>query len=141
MGHAELVLEGGKGSPLTVELSAKSAQNFALAVHELATNAAKYGALSSAAGRVNIHWSTSKSNGSELFVFRWEEQGGPPVSSPDQKGFGSVVLEQVMAEYFVEPPHIDFAVGGLRYQLSGELASLKPDEHQRTHVGGDDEPV
>ena len=112
----------------TVELSAKAAQNFALAVHELATNAAKYGALSTAAGRVSIHWSTSKSNDSGLFIFRWEEQGGPPVSQPSQKGFGSVVLEQVMAEYFVEPPRIDFGVWGVRYQLSGELANLTTDE-------------
>jgi two-component sensor histidine kinase len=112
----------------TVELSAKAAQNFALAVHELATNAAKYGALSSPAGRVRIHWSTPKSNDSRLFIFRWEERGGPPVSPPSQKGFGSVVLEQVMAEYFVEPPRIDFGVEGVRYQLSGELGNLTADE-------------
>jgi len=106
-----------------VELSAKAAQSFALAVHELATNAAKYGALSSATGRVSIHWSTQKSNGSGLFHFRWEEQGGPAVSPPSQKGFGGVVLEQVMADYFVEP-RLDFAVGGVCYELIGELANL-----------------
>ena len=124
-----------------VKLSAKAAQTFALAVHELATNAAKYGALSNAAGRVRIHWSMSKSNGSEHFIFRWEEQGGPPVSPPSQRGFGSVVLQQVMADYFVEPPRIDFAVGGVRYKLSGELANLKADERPTTHGGGGDEPT
>jgi PAS domain S-box-containing protein len=113
-----------------VELSAKAAQNFALAVHELATNAAKYGALASATGRVRIHWSTPKANGSGFFHFRWEEQGGPPVSAPGQKGFGSVVLEQVMADYFAEPPRIDFAVGGVCYELIGEPANLTTDERQ-----------
>jgi PAS domain S-box-containing protein len=78
-------------------LNAKAAQNFALALHELATNAAKYGALSNATGRVHISWSTSTSKGVPLFAFRWQERGGPPVSPPTNKGFGSAVLEQVMA--------------------------------------------
>jgi hypothetical protein len=50
------------------------------------------------------------------------------------------VLEQVMADYFVEPPRIDFAVGGVCYELIGELANLAADERQNTHVGGDNEP-
>ena len=102
-------------------LSAKAAQNFALAIHELATNAAKYGALSTPAGRVYISWSIAKTNGSGQFTFRWQERGGPAVSSPTQKGFGSAVLEQVMAEYFDVPPRIDFASGGVSYELSGSL--------------------
>jgi two-component sensor histidine kinase len=79
-------------------LSAKAAQNFALAIHQLATNAAKYGALSTATGRVDISWSIAKMNGSRQFTFRWQERGGPPVSPPAQKGFGSTVVEQVRAE-------------------------------------------
>ena len=108
----------------TVMLSAKVAQNFALAVHELATNAAKYGALSNATGRVHIHWSVFKPNGHRLFVFRWQEQGGPPVTQPKQKGFGSAVLERVMAEYFETPPTIEFAATGVRYELSGSLDEM-----------------
>ena len=105
-------------------LSAKAAQNFALAIHELATNAAKYGALSTAAGRVDISWSIAKANGASQFTLRWRERGGPVVSPPTQKGFGSTVLEQVMAEYFDEPPRIDFAGGGVSYELSGSLNSI-----------------
>ena len=108
----------------TVMLSAKAAQNFALAVHELATNAAKYGALSNATGRVHIHWSVLKPNSHRLFVFRWQEHGGPPVTQPKQKGFGSAVLEQVMAEYFETPPAIDFAAAGVSYELSGSLDAM-----------------
>jgi PAS domain S-box-containing protein len=105
-------------------LTAKAAQNFALAFHELATNAAKYGALSNRTGRVHISWSTSKQNGCPLFAFRWQERGGPPVSPPAHKGFGSVVLEQVMAGYFDVPPHVDFAVDGVSYELNGSLEGL-----------------
>ena len=88
----------------TIVLNAKAAQNFALAVHELATNAVKYGALSNQSGRVHISWSVGKPNGHDQFMFRWQERGGPPVSPPTRKGFGSTVLEQVMAEYFENPP-------------------------------------
>ena len=110
-------------------LTAKAAQNFALALHELATNAAKYGALSNAIGRVHISWSKPTSNGSNLFTFRWQEQGGPPVWPPTEKGFGSVVLEQVMAEYFDVRPRVDFAIEGLCYELNGSLQALTTDVH------------
>jgi PAS domain S-box-containing protein len=113
-------------------LSAKAAQNFALALHELATNAAKYGALSNATGRVEIVWSVLKSNGSGSFAFRWLERNGPPVSPPTQKGFGSVVLEQVMGEYFDAPPRIEFAAGGVSYEISGALDGVVADE--RSHA-------
>jgi two-component sensor histidine kinase len=111
-----------EGPPIM--LNAQAAQNFALALHELATNAAKYGALSSQAGRVFINWSVLKPNGHCRFVFRWEERGGPPVSAPTHKGFGSAVLEQVMAEYFERPPQIEFARAGVRYELSGSLEAI-----------------
>jgi PAS domain S-box-containing protein len=107
-----------------VMLTSQAAQNFALALHELATNAAKYGALSALAGHVRITWSVFKPNGHRCFTFRWEERGGPAVTRPTRKGFGSAVLEQVMAEYFETPPSIDYAVGGLVYELNGSLAAL-----------------
>ena len=100
-------------------LTARVAQNFALALHELATNATKYGALSNATGRIHISWSKLPSNGSSLFTFRWQEQGGPPVSAPTRKGFGSTVLEQVMADHFDVRPH--FPITGMNYELSGSL--------------------
>ena len=111
----------------SVMLTAKAAQNFALAVHELATNAAKYGALSNATGRTRITWSTPGSNGSKRLTFRWQEEGGPPVRAPTQKGFGSAVLEQIMAEYF-EVTEIKFPTAGLVYELDGSLDALIADE-------------
>jgi PAS domain S-box-containing protein len=107
-----------------IVLNPQAAQNFALAVHELATNAAKYGALSNSRGRVLVEWEVVHRNGELRFRFRWEERGGPPVSAPRSKGFGSAVLEQVMAEYFDDPPRIEFAPSGVRYELRGSLAAL-----------------
>jgi PAS domain S-box-containing protein len=108
----------------TIVLNAKAAQNFALAVHELATNAAKYGALSNQSGRVHISWSVGTPNGHHQFIFRWQEHSGPPVSPPSRKGFGTTVLEQVMAEYFETPPLIEFAADGVRYAVIGSLEAI-----------------
>ena len=116
-------------------LTARAAQNFALALHELATNAAKHGALSNATGRVHISWSKHASNSSNEFAFRWLEQGGPPVWTPTQKGFGSAELEQVMAEHFEMPPQIQFAPAGVIYELSGSLATLV---QAREHCSAED---
>ena len=114
----------------SLTLTAKAAQNFALAIHELATNAAKYGALSRATGRVHISWCQHALNGSARFVFRWQERKGPAVSTPAQRGFGSAVLEQVMGEYF-DAPRIDFATEGVNYELRGSLDTLVTDPESR----------
>lgn len=119
------------GPPIV--LDAKAAQNFALALHELATNAAKYGALSNATGRVEVRWSSEEHDGSADFVFSWQEAGGPRVQPCKNRGFGSVVLEQVMAEYFEPPPRVEFAPGGVRYELRGPLelfTTQEPDQDQ-----------
>ena len=74
-------------------LSAKNAQNFSLALHELATNALKHGALSSAGGNVSIAWTVASNGGGSTLKFRWQERGGPPVRGPGQRGFGTSLLE------------------------------------------------
>src|SRR5262249_35495712 len=110
-----------------ISLNTQAAQNFALALHELATNAAKYGALAHQAGQGRITWSRSGPRGGRWFRFRGEERAAPSVSVPERRGFGSAVLEQVMAEYFVDrPPQIEFAPAGVRYELSGWLEALTP---------------
>jgi PAS domain S-box-containing protein len=74
-----------------VVLGPKQAQNFSLAVHELATNACKYGALSNGLGRVEVSWAIAgKGN---ILSFYWREQGGPPASEPIQLGFGTALLK------------------------------------------------
>ena len=110
----------------SVILTAQAAQNFALAVHELATNAAKYGALSTQDGQVRISWTVSETSAHGHFDFRWQEQGGPTVLPPTAKGFGRVVLEQVMAEFFDPPPQVEFSTTGVSYRLSGSLDAITP---------------
>lgn len=83
-----------------VSLAPGQVMAISLAVHELATNAVKYGALSNEDGRVSISWEVAAeaagTNGSELVV-TWSELGGPPVTEPDRRGFGSRLLERITA--------------------------------------------
>lgn len=77
-----------------VRLTEKQAVSLALAVNELTTNSIKYGALSAANGSVRISWTIS--DGDPEFRFEWKESGGPPVSPPSRKGFGSRLVERVL---------------------------------------------
>jgi two-component sensor histidine kinase len=107
-----------------VLLKSKAAQNFALALHELATNAAKYGALSNSSGHIAISWQADEP--SDHFTFRWLERGGPRVSQPPGRGFGSAVLEQVIAQHFDAAAHMDFDAQGVTYQVTCSLSALSP---------------
>jgi PAS domain S-box-containing protein len=81
----------------TVILKPDHAQTIAVALHELATNAAKYGALSVATGNVRVEWSRTDTDGA--LVLRWTEAGGPPVKAPTRKGFGTGVMEAVIRHH------------------------------------------
>ena len=76
-------------------LEPNPAQIVAVILHELATNAAKYGALSAADGRVKLKWSREASGRLNL---RWTETGGPAVKKPTRKGFGGRIIEQMIAQ-------------------------------------------
>ncbi len=77
-------------------LSAGAAQAIGMALHELATNAAKYGALSRVEGRVSLHWTTEPGDAGRIFTMRWAESGGPPVTKPTRRGFGSTVIGRLV---------------------------------------------
>jgi two-component sensor histidine kinase len=85
-----------------LDLPAKQALSMALAIHELATNATKYGSLSDARGRIHIRWQVDREaeKGEEAFEFVWQESGGPPVDTPKTEGFGSKLLSRVLAADF-----------------------------------------
>ncbi|MCQ0989357.1 sensor histidine kinase [Jiella marina] len=83
-----------------------------LALHELATNAAKYGALSASGGRVTMDWSLRAGRGETRLAFEWRESGGPPVEPPTRRGFGSVLIERMMRLRGAEVA-IDYAPEGL----------------------------
>ena len=84
------------GGPV-VRLTPKQALALSIALHELATNAAKYGALSNEKGRVNLSWEVCGEGGAELLQLTWRESGGPVVSPPARAGFGSRLIERNLA--------------------------------------------
>jgi two-component sensor histidine kinase len=107
-----------------IMLNPKTAQTFALLVHELATNATKYGALSRPAGRVSIQWKVERTGEEAEFRFRWQEYDGPPVKPPTREGFGRVLLEKVVAQDFGTKPKVSFAPEGLSYEIHAPLSAV-----------------
>jgi two-component sensor histidine kinase len=102
-----------------LRLNAASAQAIGLALHELATNAGKYGALSTDAGRVEIGWGTD----GDTFTMRWIEREGPPVSGPKQRGFGTTVMETMVERSVDGAVNLDFAPSGLTWRLTCPAAN------------------
>ena len=106
-------------------IDAQAAVHMAMVLHELATNARKYGALSVPDGRLAVDWEMRTSGGREL-VMTWQERGGPKVNAPDKRGFGTTLIEQTLQTH-----------GGqarLRYGADGVTCSI------RLPLTGDDRP-
>jgi two-component sensor histidine kinase len=104
-----------------VFLNATTAQGFALILNELATNAAKHGALTTATGNVSVRWSIDVSPAGHVILFKWRERGGPVVKPPKDKGFGMILLERALP-YHGGPPEFTYAPEGLTYELRTVLA-------------------
>jgi two-component sensor histidine kinase len=137
-----LIAEGFEGAPLSeivrlelesfsdrvkavgphMMLNPRVAQTFALLVHELATNATKYGALSGSDGQIAIHWSIEGVGVEARFKFQWQELYGPLVIPPTRQGFGRMLLEKVVAQEFGVPPKVRFAPDGLSYEIDAPLS-------------------
>ena len=108
-----------------VVLSPSAAQSFALVVHELATNAAKHGALSRPTGSVTVRWEVHSNGSTTKLRFLWQERGGPTVLRPAHEGFGTLLLKHAIAG-IDSSPSIDFAPAGLTYQTETPLDMLTP---------------
>jgi two-component sensor histidine kinase len=108
-----------------LKLSPKQALALALAVNELATNAVKYGALSNNVGTVDINWTTPTLESIPSFLFKWNETNGPPVVPPMRTGFGSRLIERVLANDFGANVRITYPAGGIACELLAPLANLK----------------
>ena len=123
-------------SGVSVLLSPQQAQNFTLAIHELATNSAKYGALSKTTGKVEASWTIEPSQSGSVLKFRWQESGGPRVKPPAYQGFGTQLLKAVFSdarlEYFVE---------GLRCEIEVRLISTKQHSPSLSQAEEDDTVV
>jgi PAS domain S-box-containing protein len=102
------------GGP-AVMLKPEAAQAMAVVLHELATNAAKYGSLSAAKGQVRVEWSCGADR---QLVLRWTEAGGPPVSPPTRKGFGTHMIEAVIRAHKGGDARLNWHAGGLACEIT-----------------------
>ena len=94
-----------------VELAPNDALSFGLAIHELATNAAKFGSLSVPDGRVSIYWTLIED---EMAEVEWREREGPEVKSQRRRGFGTELIEKIVAHELRQPVQLEFAREGVR---------------------------
>jgi two-component sensor histidine kinase len=110
----------------SIVLPPQMAQNFTLVLHELATNSAKHGALSSIAGKITVSWTVERSETGFVLKFKWQESEGPPVAVPTQHGFGTQLLKAVFSDVRLEYP-----VQGLRCEIDVPLTSPVPSQAAR----------
>lgn len=101
-----------------ITFTASEGQMIGLALHELGTNAAKYGALSSAGGQVDIRWLEEPGAEGPAIVLQWTERNGPPVEPPSRRGFGSRITESLAARAVGGTAAIDFNPSGLVWTLT-----------------------
>lgn len=105
-----------------VMLSARQARMFGLVLHELATNAVKYGALAVENGKVQLDWQAApgEKGGRSLMVI-WEERDGPEITTPNRKGFGTRLLHDVVTNELDGAAELRYDPNGLCYRLSFPL--------------------
>lgn len=110
-----------------VMLAPQHAVAMAMAIHELSTNALKYGALSTASGQVSVTWRRAYDNDeAERLVIEWIEQGGPPVVAPQRKGFGTRLIERGLSAELDGSASIDFDPRGVRCRITLTLPQMTP---------------
>lgn len=103
-----------------LKIGARQAQSLAMALHELATNATKYGALSIPGGKVRIEW-RHEEEAEYPFRFIWTETGGPATQSPERQGFGLKMLKQILAADLSGEVTVDFPPTGLIFEARGHI--------------------
>jgi PAS domain S-box-containing protein len=109
-----------------VEIPTRYAVPLGMALHELTTNSAKYGALSTLGGRVDVEWRVVTEADRRRLEFEWTESGGPPVTAPDKKGFGSQLLDTVLPRQIHADTHADFDPDGVRVRVTLPLPPETP---------------
>lgn len=114
----------GRGGPsvesegCSVKLSPRAAQAFYLVLHELSTNSAKYGGFSKSEGKVEITWSVASEQSGASLKFYWREHGGPNVESPKVKGFGSALIDRLIAYQLDGTGHVQYHPAGVICTIS-----------------------
>ena len=107
-----------------VDLGAKAVLAITLALHELSTNAAKYGALSGDEGTVSIDWSVTGGAADSRFRLNWTERGGPPVVPPQQRGFGSRLIADSIGADLKGQATLAFDPQGVTWTLDAPLTAV-----------------
>ena len=117
-----------------VLLRPEAAEAIGLALHELATNAVKYGALSVPGGHVTISWALEDHRTEpRQFLVNWLEHGGPTVTPPSRTGFGHIVFERLVTKSLNGSVAIDFATEGLIWKLSIPTTNLVTEPARPLH--------
>jgi two-component sensor histidine kinase len=119
MGKERIAVSG-----LRVILGAKEALSLGMAIHEMATNAIKYGALSNDRGRIDISWRKTLDRGAPVFKFSWVESGGPLIDRPSRKGFGSELIEGRLAWDFKGRVEVSYEPTGFKCRLIASMGNL-----------------
>jgi two-component sensor histidine kinase len=110
------------------EVKAEAVHNLGLVLHELATNAMKYGALSRPAGQLLIAWDIAAADTENpQLILTWRETGGPPSSPPSEKGFGSQIIEKHAAAAFRGKVTLDYGADSFLWKLEAPLKSFVDD--------------
>lgn len=124
---AEMANPHGDDERFTIEgpqvhLAPQTATAMAMGLHELATNAAKYGALSTPEGRISLTWTLEGEGDARRLKLIWRETGGPPVLAPGQPGFGSRLIERGLASELKANVRLVYAPGGVVFSLVAPLS-------------------
>ncbi len=120
-----------------VAVSPSSAQGFSMALHELGTNALKYGALSVPAGKVTVSWRVANEEEHPTLLFDWVESGGPTVQPPKHRGFGSTVIERILRTQMLAQSEIQFEPGGLEVHCKFPMDRLTGSDNVLNKVSKD----
>jgi len=107
-----------------IALRPRAAQTFALLLYELATNAAKHGALSVPQGQVQLSWTIEHSGEEPMFRLTWREIGGPAVSTPTRRGFGELLVRRIAPRDVAGRSTVNYDSQGLHYELEAPLKEL-----------------
>lgn len=121
LAHFEAIVDRVRLSGPPILVPAAAAQSLGMALHELATNAVKYGSLSTETGHVDISWEAED----DRFRMTWRESGGPSVTQPDRKGFGTTVLERMVASSMSGEVMLDYSPDGFSWELTCPMSSLE----------------
>jgi two-component system CheB/CheR fusion protein len=107
-----------------IRINAESVLGLGMAIHELSTNAAKYGAFSKSEGHVTLSWKRLDEGDGDRLILRWQERGGPPVSRPEKSGFGSRLIENTIVGSLGGDVSFDWCVDGITCTIDLDYETL-----------------